>query len=70
MNKKEWHWMDNGWMNKVSGGNHHYNEGNEIINQGRTPQQMEGNYKGAFYSICGLVILLIGSIVWEWIKNW
>ena len=65
MDKKEWIWMD-----KVSGGNHHYNEGTEIINQGKTPQQMEASYKGAFVAFLALGILLIGSIVWELIKNW
>ena len=52
MNKNEWYWMD-----KVSGGNHHYNEGNEIINQGKTPQQMEASYKGAFVAFLALGIL-------------
>jgi len=65
MNKKELNWMD-----KVSGGNHHYNEGTEIINQGKTPQQMEASYMGAFVSFLALGILLIGSLIWELIKSW
>ena len=65
MSKNEWYWMD-----KVSGENHHYNEGNEIINQGKSPQQMESSYMGAFVSFLALGILLIGSLIWEWIKNW
>ena len=64
MNKNEWYWMD-----KVSGGNHHYNEGTEIINQGKTPQQMEASYKGAFVAFLALGGLLIGSVIWEWIKS-
>jgi hypothetical protein len=57
-------------MDKVSGGNHHYNEGTEIINQGKTPQQMEASYMGAFVSFLALGILLIGSLIWELIKSW
>ena len=64
MNKKEWYWMD-----KVSGGNHHYNEGKEIINQGKSPKQLESSYMGAFVGFAGMGILLIGMVLWEWIKS-
>ena len=71
MNKKEWHWMD-----KVSGENHYYNEGKQIIyvrhkciNQGKSPQQMKASYYGAFIGFIGMGILIIGALVWEWIKS-
>ena len=70
MTKKEWHWMDKPWIGKVSGGNHHFNEGNQIINQGKTPKQMEASYYGAFIGFIGMVILIVGSLVWNLIKNW
>ena len=64
MNKKEWH-----WMNKVSGENHYYNEGNEIINQGKSPQQVEASYYGAFVGFIGMGILLIGMVIWNLIRG-
>ena len=64
MNKKEWY-----WMNKVSGENHYYNEGNEIINQGKSPQQVEASYYGAFVGFIGMGILLIGMVIWNLIKG-
>ena len=64
MNKKEWH-----WINKVSGENHYYNEGNEIINQGKSPQQVEASYYGAFVGFIGMGILLIGMVIWNLIKG-
>jgi len=64
MINKEWH-----WMNKVSSENHYYNEGKEIINQGKSPQQMEASYYGAFIGFVGMGILIIGALVWEWIKS-
>ena len=64
MNKKEWH-----WINKVSGENHYYNEGNEIINQGKSPQQVEASYYGAFVGFIGMGILLIGMVIWNLIRG-
>ena len=64
MNKKEWY-----WMNKVSGENHYYNEGNEIINQGKSPQQVEASYYGAFVGFIGMGILLIGMVIWNLIRG-
>ena len=49
--------------------NHWYNEGKEIINQVKSPQQMEASYYGAFIGFIGMVILIIGALVWEWIKS-
>lgn len=49
--------------------NHWYNEGNEIINQGKSPKQLESSYKGAFYSFIGMGILLIGMVIWNLIKG-
>ena len=44
-------------------------EGNEIINQGKSPQQVEASYYGAFIGFIGMGILIIGALVWEWIKS-
>ena len=49
--------------------NHWYNEGNEIINQGKSPKQLESSYKGAFIGFVGMGILLIGALIWEWLKS-
>lgn len=49
--------------------NHWYNEGKEIINQGKSPKQLESSYKGAFVGFAGMGILLIGMVIWEWIKS-
>ena len=42
--------------------NHWYNEGIEILNQGRSKKQMEGNYKIGAISIIGM-ILTLGYII-------
>lgn len=39
--------------------NHWYNEGKEILNQGRSKKQMENNYKIAAFSLISLVVTLI-----------
>ena len=61
MNKKEWHWMD-----KVSGGIHHYNEGKEYLRkdkkfdyQGKSKKQYEGSALGAFVGFLGIIIILV-----------
>lgn len=33
------------------------------MNQGRSPQQMETNYKGAFFSMIGLAITILIIII-------
>tara|TARA_Y100000114_G_scaffold25274_1_gene20970 strand:- start:13202 stop:13342 length:141 start_codon:yes stop_codon:yes gene_type:complete len=38
---------------------HYFNEGKEIINQGRSKKQMENNYKILALSYGGLLITLI-----------
>jgi len=38
--------------------NHWYNEGKEILNQGRSKKQMEGNYKITGFSLIGFIITL------------
>jgi hypothetical protein len=53
MINKEWHWMND----------------KEGINQGKSPQQVEASYYGAFIGFIGMVILIIGTLVWEWIKS-
>jgi hypothetical protein len=42
--------------------NHWYNEGKEILNQGRSKRQMEGNYKIGAIGIIGM-ILTLGYII-------
>ena len=42
--------------------NHWYNEGKEILNQGRSKKQMEGNYKIGDIGIIGM-ILTLGYII-------
>jgi len=39
--------------------NHWYNKDKEIINQGRSKKQVEGNYKMMEYSIIGFTICFI-----------
>ena len=43
--------------------NHWYNEGIEILNQGRSKKQMEGNYKIGAISIIGMVITFIAILI-------
>jgi len=38
--------------------NHWYNEGKEILNQGRSKRQMEGNYKATAIGIIGMILTL------------
>lgn len=33
------------------------------MNQGRSPQQMESNYKGAFFSMVGLCVTILLIII-------
>jgi len=44
-------------------------EGNEGINQGKSPKQLESSYKGVFIGFIGMGIVLIGALIWEWIKS-
>lgn len=37
---------------------HYFNEGKEIINQGRSKKQMEGNYKITAIAIIGMFLTL------------
>lgn len=37
---------------------HYFNEGKEIINQGRSKKQMEGNYKITAIAIIGMILTL------------
>ena len=39
--------------------NHWYNEGKEILNQGRSKKQYEGSAIGSFISMVGIVITFI-----------
>ena len=39
--------------------NHWYNEGKEILNQGRSKKQMENNYKIMGFSLIGFIVSLI-----------
>lgn len=39
--------------------NHWYNEGKEIINQGRSKRQIEGNYKVMAIALIGFTILTV-----------
>ena len=43
--------------------NHWYNEGKEILNQGRSKKQVEGNNKSAIFSIIGFIICLILIVI-------
>lgn len=38
--------------------NHWYNEGKEILNQGRSKRQMESSYIGATIGIVGMILIL------------
>ena len=39
--------------------NHWYNEGKEIINQGRSKRQVEGNYKVMAIALIGFTVFLV-----------
>ncbi len=43
--------------------NHWYNEGIEILNQGRSKKQMEGNYKIGAISIIGMALTFIAILI-------
>ena len=43
--------------------NHWYNEGKEILNQGRSKKQTEGNYKVGAISIIGMVLTFIAILI-------
>ena len=43
--------------------NHWYNEGKEILNQGRSKKQTEGNYKIGAISIIGMVLTFIAILI-------
>jgi len=43
--------------------NHWLNEGKEILGQGRSKKQVEGNYKGCLISILGLISIIIIMII-------
>ena len=43
--------------------NHWYNEGIEILNQGRSKKQTEGNYKVGAISIIGMVLTFIAILI-------
>lgn len=39
--------------------NHWYNEGKEILNQGRSKRQMESSYIGVAIGIVGMILTLV-----------
>ena len=43
--------------------NHWLNEGKEILNQGRSKKQVEGNNKAAIFSIIGFIICIIAIFI-------
>ena len=43
--------------------NHWYNEGKEILNQGRSKKQVEGNYKATIFSVIGFIICIIAIFI-------
>ena len=43
--------------------NHWYNEGKEILNQGRSKKQTEGNYKIGAISIIGMVLTFVYILI-------
>ena len=45
--------------------NHWYNEGKEILNQGRSKRQVEGNYKITSISIIGMVLTLLYLVIFN-----
>ena len=45
--------------------NHGYNEGKEILNQGRSKKQVEGNYKITSISIIGMVLTLLYLVIFN-----
>ena len=42
---------------------HWLNEGKEILRQGRSKEQIEGNYKGCLFSGLGLLAVIILVII-------
>ena len=45
--------------------NHWYNEGKEILNQGRSKRQVEGNYEITSISIIGMVLTLLYLVIFN-----
>ena len=43
--------------------NHWYNEGKEILNQGRSKKQVEGNYKITAIGIIGMIGTIIAILI-------
>jgi|TARA_B100001094_G_scaffold306501_1_gene337329 hypothetical protein len=43
--------------------NHWYNEGKEILNQGRSKKQMEGNYKITAISFIGMILTFVAILI-------
>jgi len=43
--------------------NHWYNEGIEILNQGRSKKQVKGNYKMGAISIIGMVLTFVYILI-------
>jgi len=43
--------------------NHWYNEGKEILNQGRSKKQMEGNYKIGAIGFIGMILTILSIII-------
>ena len=48
--------------------NHWYNEGKEILNQGRSKEQYKSSAIGAFISGLGFIIILILIAIFGWKK--
>ena len=44
---------------------HYFNEGKEILNQGRSKRQVEGNYKITAISIIGMVLTLLYLVIFN-----
>jgi len=45
--------------------NHWYNEGKEILNQGRSKKQMEGNYKVTAIVVIGMFLIMTCLIIFS-----
>jgi len=54
MRKKEWLWMD-----KISGQNHQYNEGKQLLQNGRSERQIKASNIGCFISGLGIFFTII-----------
>ena len=38
-------------------------------NQGRSPQKTEANYKVMFLALVGMLVMVIGTVLWDAIKH-